>query len=67
MKKIFTIFALITLFSFSNSYAQLANGSVAPDFTLTDLNGTTHNLYDYIDDGYTVFLDFSVFDYKDKK
>jgi len=59
MKKIFTIFALITLFSFSNSYAQLANGSVAPDFTLTDLNGTTHNLYDYIDDGYTVFLDFS--------
>jgi len=59
MKKIFTIFTLITLFSFSNSYAQLPNGSVAPDFTLTDLNGTTHTLYEYLNEGYTVFLDFS--------
>ena len=39
--------------------AQLPNGSTAPDWTLTDLNGTTHNLYSYLDSGYTVFIDFS--------
>lgn len=37
--------------------AQLQNGSVAPDFTLTDLNGVTHHLYDYLDQGKTVFID----------
>jgi len=39
--------------------AQLPAGSIAPDLTLTDLNGETHKLYDYLSDGYTVFLDFS--------
>ena len=39
--------------------AQLPNGSIAPDWTLVDLNGTTHNLYSYLDSGYTVFIDFS--------
>ena len=39
--------------------AQLPNGSTAPDWTLTDLNGTTHNLYTYLDQSYTVFIDFS--------
>jgi hypothetical protein len=48
------------LLSFGNAQAQLPNGSIAPDFTLVDLNGTTHSLYeDYLDEGYTVFLDFS--------
>ena len=39
--------------------AQLPNGSVAPDFTVTDLNGQTYNLYSLLDQGKTVFLDFS--------
>ena len=39
--------------------AQLPNLSIAPDWTLTDVNGTTHSLYDYLDNNYTVFLDFS--------
>ena len=39
--------------------AQLPNGSIAPDFTGTDLNGNTHNLYDYLDQGYTVIVDVS--------
>jgi hypothetical protein len=39
--------------------AQLPDGSVAPDWTLTDINGTTHNLYNYLDSNYTVFIDFS--------
>ena len=53
------LIAIVVLFSFSNAQAQLPNGSIAPDFTLVDLNGTTHILYDYLDNGYTVFLDFS--------
>ena len=43
----------------NKSNAQLPNLSIAPDWTLTDVNGTTHNLYNYLDNNYTVFLDFS--------
>ena len=58
MKKILLV-AFVTLLSLGEIFAQLPDGSTAPDFTLTDLNGTTHNLYNLLDDGYTVFLDFS--------
>jgi len=58
MKKNLLI-AIVALFSFNTMQAQLPNGSVAPDWTLIDLNGTTHNLYTYLDSGYTVFIDFS--------
>ena len=53
------LIAFFFLFFFKFSSAQLPNGSVAPDFTLTDINGVQHKLYDYLDNGYTVFLDFS--------
>jgi thiol-disulfide isomerase/thioredoxin len=39
--------------------AQLANGSTAPDFTATDINGVTHHLYDYLNSGKTVIIDVS--------
>ena len=40
--------------------AQLANGSTAPDFTTTDINGNTHSLYaDYLNQGKTVIMDVS--------
>lgn len=40
--------------------AQLADGSTAPDFTSTDLDGNTHSLYaDYLDQGKVVILDIS--------
>ena len=55
------LIALVVLLSFSNAQAQLPNGSIAPDFTLVDLNGTEHNLYSYLDDGKTVFLDFQLY------
>ena len=58
MKRILLI-ALVACLSISSSFAQLPNGSLAPDWTLTDLNGTTHNMYSYLDSGYTVFIDFS--------
>ncbi len=40
-----------------NAFAQLPNGSTAPDFTLTDYYGGTHNLYSYLDAGKTVFVE----------
>lgn len=43
----------------SLAMAQLPDGSIAPDFTVTDINGNTHHLYDYLDNGYTVVLDVS--------
>ena len=58
MKRILLI-ALVACLSISSSFAQLPNSSIAPDWTLTDLNGTTHNMYSYLDSGYTVFIDFS--------
>lgn len=40
-----------------NTFAQLPNGSIAPDFTLTDYYGTEHELYSYLDEGKTVFVE----------
>lgn len=56
MKRIFTFLLAITCFAYT-SQAQLPDGSIAPDFTVTDLDGNTHNLYDYLDDGKYVILD----------
>ncbi len=58
MKKKLLI-AIVALFTFNNAQAQLPDGSVGLDFTVTDLDGTSHNLYYYLDNGYTVFIDFS--------
>ncbi len=33
--------------------------ALAPDFTTTDINGNTHNLYDYLNAGKTVVLEIS--------
>ena len=52
------LLTIISFFTLTLS-AQLPNGSTAPDWTLTDVNGTAHNLYNYLDNSYTVFLDFS--------
>lgn len=56
MKKALLSLALLTGLS---ANAQLASGSIAPNWTFTDLDGTSHTLYDYLDDGYTVFIDVS--------
>lgn len=36
--------------------AQLADGTVAPDFTAQDINGNTHTLSTYLEEGKTVIL-----------
>jgi thiol-disulfide isomerase/thioredoxin len=43
----------------SNSFAQLPNGSIAPNWTLKDINGTNYTLYDYLNQGKKVIIDFS--------
>lgn len=55
MKQAIIIF--LFFFSASLAKAQLTDGSTAPDFTLTDINGNTQNLYSYLDAGKTVYLD----------
>ncbi|MEO7176905.1 MAG: T9SS type A sorting domain-containing protein [Saprospiraceae bacterium] len=51
---------LLLVFALSTtSKAQLVDGSVAQDWTLTDINGNQHRLYDYLNAGKTVILDFS--------
>lgn len=54
MRNFFTSLLLIVSFS---SGAQLPDGTLAPDFTLTDYYGNTHHLYDYLNDGKTVFVE----------
>ena len=54
MKKLLLIAACFwTTFSF----AQLPPNSFGEDFTITDINGQEHNLYDVLDEGKTVILD----------
>lgn len=55
MKK--TLIVLFMSAMFFNTHAQLPNGSIASDFTLTDINGVTHHLYNYLDQGKTVIID----------
>ncbi len=54
----FLLAILLLMVSFS-AQAQLPDGSFAPNFTVTDLNGNTHTLYDYLDAGIPVVLQFS--------
>lgn len=49
---------LIALLAGLTSNAQLANGTQAPDFTLTDIEGNSHTLSDYLNSGKTVILEF---------
>ena len=58
MKHILLTLAIVLSIN-TGSFAQLADGSIAPDFTTTDVNGNTHRLYEYLDAGYTVILDIS--------
>ena len=54
MKQFFSLMAA-AMISFG-AFAQLPDGSIAPDFTATDINGVEHNLYSYLDSGYQVIL-----------
>lgn len=60
MKKILQITTALALsFAVSQSKAQVVTGNLSADWTLTDLNGVSHNLYTYLNAGKTVFIDIS--------
>lgn len=53
----FTFILVFTFITSSIALAQLADGSTAPNFTITDIDGTSHTLYDILDEGKPVLLD----------
>ena len=59
MKKILlsAAFAGAALFATSNEAVAQPSTAIAPDFTLTDMDGTEHHLYSYLDQGKTVIMD----------
>jgi len=61
MKKTLQLLLFIGfLFSGSSAlFAQIADGSIAPEWEVTDLNGDDWALEDFMDDGKHVILDFS--------
>ncbi len=60
MKKHILLSALAFLtFITIECHAQLPTGSIAPDWTFTDINGVSHHLYADLDAGKTVYLDLS--------
>lgn len=56
MKKLVS-FSCLTLSLVFHAFAQLPNGSIAPNFTITDINGESHQLYELLDQGKPVLLD----------
>ena len=58
MKKIYLLILLIFLNFSAFSQTGMLNGTgYAPDFTVTDINGTSHTLYNYLDSGYVMVLE----------
>jgi thiol-disulfide isomerase/thioredoxin len=58
MKKFYSLLVAIAITA--NSFAQVsfAVGATVPNFTVTDLNGVEHTLYDYTAQGKFVLVDF---------
>lgn len=59
MKKILFFSVFILFFSTDFTFAQIADGNTVPDFTFTDINGNTQNLYTYLNAGKFVAIDVS--------
>ena len=59
MKRILLLFTFAASFSFVHGQVQnYSVGQTVADFTVTDIHGQTHNLYDYTSQGKYVMLDF---------
>ena len=59
MKTVRIIAAAFAALFATTASAQIADGSVAPDFTTTDINGNAVTLQEYMDAGKTVIMDVS--------
>ena len=58
MKRFYTLSIALFLFFSTNAQSGLLAGTgYAPNFTVTDINGTSHTIYDYLDSGYVMVLE----------
>ena len=58
--KHFLRLSLLALLCYSSQLvAQLPDGSIAPDFTVMDIDGNEHTLSTYLNDGKTVVIHFA--------
>ena len=58
MKNIYLfLFAMCFSFSSFSQTGMLDGTGYAPDFTVTDINGTSHTLYNYLDSGFVVVVE----------
>jgi len=51
-------FIIVLFFAILNSIAQPAINDTVPDFSVVDVNGNTHHLYSYLEEGKYVCIDF---------
>jgi thiol-disulfide isomerase/thioredoxin len=58
MKKFLLSFGIIASLGASAQVNNFSVGDVIPDFTVTDVDGVEHSLYEYCDNGQYVMLDF---------
>lgn len=58
-RKFTLLFLLLMVVGIGKMQAQLEPGSIAPNFTGTDLNGNTWTLYDLLDQGKSVVIEVS--------
>jgi len=58
MKKLILVFLLASVYNLQAQLSNYSNGDTVNDFTVTDVNGNTHNLYTYTAAGKYVFIDF---------
>jgi len=56
-KKYLLLFILFSSFSSFSQSGMLNGTGYAPNFTVTDINGTSHTLYNYLDSGYVIVLE----------
>ncbi len=59
MKKRVILLSSLLLSISLQSHAQLADGSIAPDWTLSDINGASHHMYADLNSGKAVYIDVS--------
>ena len=58
MKRFYLLFTIIFVaFSVNAQMGMLDGTGYAPDFTVSDINGNSHTVYDYLDSGYVVVLE----------
>lgn len=57
MNKVTLVLSFLLMFKIG--FSQLPDGSIAPNFTLQDIHGNWHTLYDYLDSGKTVLINLA--------